>query len=56
LHEFKIRDNRGNVIVDDALGIKVISIYDEYAEEEINLYVNEDIKVAPLEWKMPWCY
>jgi len=56
LHGFKIRDNRGNVIVDDALGIKVISIYDEYEEEEINLYVDEDIKVAPLKWKMPWCY
>jgi len=42
--------------VHNALGIKVIIIYDEYEEEEINLYVDEDIKVDPLEWKMPWCY
>jgi len=32
---------------------KVINMHEENGEEKINLYVDEDIEVSPLEWKMP---
>jgi hypothetical protein len=28
-------------------------MHEENGEEKINLYVDEDIEVSPLEWKMP---
>jgi len=39
LHGLKIRNDKGNIIMDDVSMFKVISMHEEEREENIHLYV-----------------
>lgn len=56
LHGLKIRNDKGNMIMDDVSMFKVLSMHEEEREEKIHLYVKEDTKATPLALRMPKCY